>query len=53
MFCVRAHKSISFDMIMHFLINVLRGIAIVDKTVTEFVEELEGRNLDTVELPVA
>ena len=43
----------AFNMVMHVLVHYLCRITIVNETIAEFIQELEGCNFDTVELAIS
>lgn len=50
---VGANEAAVLNMIVHVFVDVLRCVAVMDQAITEFVQELEGRNFNAVELAVA
>lgn len=43
----------AFNMVVHVLVHYLCRITIVNETIAEFIQELEGCNFDTVELAIS
>ena len=43
----------AFNMVVHVLVHYLCRITVMNKTIAEFIQELEGCNFDTVELAIS
>ena len=53
LFEVRSYEAMVLKMVVHVLVHNLCCITIVNETIAEFIQELEGCNFDTVELTIS
>ena len=53
LFEVGSNEAVVFNMVVHVLVHYLRCITVVNETITEFVQELEGWDFDTVEFTIS
>ena len=53
LFEVWSYEAMAFNMVVHILVHYLSRITVVNETVAEFIQELEGCDFDTVELTIS